>query len=52
MLVLMLLAVYIAMRRDALVQTIRIRRSNAQPELTVGREEVYHTFNSHIWSTG
>jgi len=52
MLVLMLLAVYIAVRRDARVQTIRIRGSNAHPELTLGREEVYHTFNSHIWSTG
>lgn len=52
MLVLMLLAVYVALRRDARVQTIRIRGSNAHPELTLGREEVYHTFNSHIWSTG
>ena len=52
MLVLMVLAAYFALRRDALVQTIRLRGSNAQPELTVARGQAYHTFNSHIWSTG
>jgi len=52
MLIMMLLAAAVAVRRDALVSTIRLEGTLAQPELTLALEQKYHLFCSHTWSTG
>lgn len=52
MLVLLLVASVAAVRRDALVPTLRLTATGAPPELTMRSTQVWHIFLSHIWSTG
>ena len=42
----------IAVRRAAMVPTIRLVSSKQQPELNLALGLKWHLFNSHIWSTG
>ena len=40
----------VAARRLARIPTIRLVSTKQQPELTLGKGQTWHLFNSHIWS--
>jgi len=48
----LLIAVIVAIRHDAVVPTLRLRGTGVPPELTLGPSELYHLFLSHTWQTG